>query len=240
MPGTSAISFSKPAQIGGSRPAPAGVLREIPRVRSRPRDPRNDSGVRSLAGAEPCSIIRRPWTLPMDLASYISGFIDGEGCFCVSFQPSKRHRFGWEVRPSFSVSQNADRSELFEELKARWGCGHIRPDRSDKTLKYEVRNVRNLVEHVLPHFRAYPLLSSKQSDVERFDRICRLIIEGKHRDADGFEEIVRIATAMNPSGKRKYSGSDILASLRSGEGIVCAAGNCGVHEVPTCTNGVTT
>ena len=32
---------------------------------------------------------------------------------------------------------------------------------------------------------------------------------------------------MNPSGKRKYSGSEILNSLRSGERIVYAAGNCG-------------
>ena len=48
----------------------------------------------------------------MDLNAYISGYVDGEGCFCVSFQPSNRHRFGWEVRPSFSVSQNLDRSEV--------------------------------------------------------------------------------------------------------------------------------
>jgi hypothetical protein len=56
----------------------------------------------------------------MDLNSYISGFVDGEGCFCVSFQPSKRHRFGWEVRPSFSVSQNADRAELLKTIQVKW------------------------------------------------------------------------------------------------------------------------
>src|SRR5438552_16764459 len=89
--------------------------------------------------------------LPMDLPSYISGFVDGEGCFCVSFQPSRRHRFGWEVRPSFSVSQNADRAILLHQIQQMWDCGFIRPDRSDKTLKYEVRTVRDLVEKVLPH-----------------------------------------------------------------------------------------
>src|SRR5438067_6503989 len=108
----------------------------------------------------------------MDLNSYISGFVDGEGCFCVSFQPSKRHRFGWEVRPSFSVSQNADRAELLFRIKELWGCGFIRPDRSDKTLKFEVRNVRDLVERVLPHFRSHRLLSAKQRDVELFQGIC--------------------------------------------------------------------
>jgi hypothetical protein len=83
------------------------------------------------------------------------------------------------------------------------------------------------VEKVLPHFRTYPLLSSKQDDVQRFTRICELVNAGQHLDPKGFEEIVRIATEMNPSGKRKYSGSEILTSLRSGERIVYAAGNRG-------------
>ena len=163
----------------------------------------------------------------MDTASYISGFVDGEGCFCVSFQPSKRDRFGWEVRPSFSVSQNADRAELLYVIQERWGCGFIRPDRSDKTVKFEVRNVRDLVEKVLPHFKAYPLLSSKHTDFERFARIFELVSDDRHLQIEGFEEIVRLAMGMNPSGKRKYLESDILKSLLPGERIVCATGNCG-------------
>ena len=164
----------------------------------------------------------------MDLNSYISGFVDGEGCFCISFQPSSRHRFGWEVRPSFSVSQNADRAELLYVIQQRWECGFIRPDRSDRTLKFEVRSVRDLVDRVLPHFRAYPLMSAKQADVERFDRICGLINDDRHLEREGFEKIVMVAMEMNPSGKRKYSGSDILKSLRSGERIVYATGNRGI------------
>jgi hypothetical protein len=99
--------------------------------------------------------------------------------------------------------------------------------RSDKTIKFEVRNVKNLVEKVLPHFQAFPLLSSKQADVIRFDEICRLILDGRHLESTGLIRIVGLAMGMNPSGKRKYSGTDILNSVRSGEGIVYAAGNCG-------------
>jgi hypothetical protein len=125
------------------------------------------------------------------------------------------------------VSQNADRAELLYLIQERWACGFIRPDRSDKTLKFEVRNVGSLVAKVLPHFRRYPLVSSKQADFRRFERICELASDGGHLELTGLEEIVRLAMEMNPSGKRKYIGSEILSSLRSGERIVYAAGNCG-------------
>ena len=175
----------------------------------------------------------------MDLNSYISGFVDGEGCFCVSFQPSKRHCLGWEVRPSFSVSQNADRAQLLYMINEKWKCGFIRPDRSDRTVKFEVRNLGELVSTVIPHFRANPLLSSKQNDFIKFAGVCELMSKGRHREVDGFGMIVRLSMEMNPSGKRKYFGSEMLSSLRSDERIVYATSNRENHEVPTCTNGVT-
>ena len=52
-----------------------------------------------------------------DYPSYITGFVDGEGCFCVTFSKSKRHKFGWDIRPSFSVSQNSDRAEVLILMK---------------------------------------------------------------------------------------------------------------------------
>jgi hypothetical protein len=150
----------------------------------------------------------------MNLKSYISGYVDGEGCFCVSFQPSVRHRFGWEVRPSFSVSQNLDRSQVLYLIQSVWKCGFIRPDRSDKTLKYEVRNMDALVMTVVPHFREFPLISSKQADFERFVRVCEAIKDGKHLVLEGLEQIIRLSMEMNPSGKRKYTSREIVNSLR--------------------------
>ena len=143
------------------------------------------------------------------------------------FNQASDTRFGWEVRPSFSVSQNADRAELLYMIQEKWECGFIRPDRSDKTIKFEIRNVGDLVAKVLPHFRAYPLMSSKQADFERFARICELVSNDKHLEREGLEEIVRLAMEMNPSGKPRYIGSEILNSLRSGERIVYATGNRG-------------
>ena len=126
----------------------------------------------------------------MDIKSYLSGYADGEGCFCVSINKSDRHKFGWEIRPSFSVSQNSDRAQVLEMLYQYFGCGTIRPDRSDKTLKYEVRSVDELVERIIPHFEETPLLSGKQRDFELFAEICRLMYQGGHHEEKGFKRIL--------------------------------------------------
>jgi hypothetical protein len=162
------------------------------------------------------------------LSAYISGYIDGEGCFTVSIAPRATLLVGWEVRPSLSVSQNGDRAEVLHALEAHLGCGCIRPDRSDKTLKWETRRLEDLLGRVIPHFEAYPLLSGKKADFERFASVCRLMASGAHRDRAGLIEIVELTRGMNPSGRRRYDAEAILASLRQGEGIVCASGNRGI------------
>jgi LAGLIDADG DNA endonuclease family protein len=170
-----------------------------------------------------------PWFSSREfLSAYISGYVDGEGCFTVSISPRAKLLVGWEVRPSFSVSQNGDRAEVLHVIQAYFGCGSIRPDRSDKTLKWETRRLDDLVERIVPHFERYPLLSGKRLDFESFASVCRLAAVGAHRTRAGLIEIVELARMMNPSGKRRYDAEAILASLRQGEGIVCASGNGGI------------
>ena len=164
----------------------------------------------------------------MDIASYISGFVDGEGCFCVSFQPSRRHRLGWEVRPSFSVSQNADRAELLARDSGKMGLrlhptGSIRQDSEVRSSKRSgIWSKRCFLISGRTRWRR-----PSRPTVERFERICQLVHEGRHQIKEGLRRDRRVAMEMNPSGKRKYSGSEILNSLQSGERIVCATGNRG-------------
>ena len=163
---------------------------------------------------------------PVDLPSYISGYVDGEGCFTVSFSRRSKMRGGWEVRPSFSVSQNADRGEVLSEMLMYFGCGTIRPDRSDHTVKFEVRDIRSLQLRVIPHFMAYPLRSSKRQDFERFAAVCDLLGRGAHLTEVGFCEVVTIATQMNPSGRRKFTQAELLRA-RETKVIVSATSNGG-------------
>ena len=149
----------------------------------------------------------------VDFPSYLSGYVDGEGCFTVSIAPRPTLLVGWEVRPSLSVSQNGDRLEVLLEIQEYFGCGSLRPDRSDKTWKWEVRSLSPLIDRVLPHFRRYPLRSGKKRDSELFAEICQRMALGDHRRSTGLTEIVRLAGGMNPSGKRGYPPAEIVGSL---------------------------
>ena len=92
---------------------------------------------------------------------------------------------------------------MLHVIQAFFGCGSIRPGRSDKTLKFETRCINDLVERVIPHFERYPLLSSKREDFERFARVCRMMHAGDHLSREGFQVIVTLASKVN-AGKRKF------------------------------------
>jgi LAGLIDADG endonuclease len=168
-----------------------------------------------------------PWHSREFLSAYVSGYADGEGCFTVSISPRAKLLLGWEVRPSFSVSQNGDRAEVLQALQTYFGCGSIRPDRSDRTVKWETRQLDDLIERVIPHFVRYQLLSSKRLDFERFAFVCHLMAAGVHRSREGLVQIVSIVREVNPSGRQRYDAEAVLAALLQGEGIVCASGNGG-------------
>lgn len=153
-------------------------------------------------------------TLNGEIGNYISGYADGEGCFSVSFSKRPKLKIGWEVKPSFSVGQNYDRREVLDLMKEYFKSGFMRRDYSDKTLKYEVRRLKELLNNIIPHFQKFPLLSSKNKDFLLFAEICKRMKNLEHRNLRGIKKIINLAYKMNGSGKRKYSQKAILRSVQ--------------------------
>ncbi len=145
-----------------------------------------------------------------NIGLYLSGYADGEGSFCVSFSPRSKLKTRIEVRPSFSVSQNGDRREVLDLFATYFHCGTVRRNPSDKTYKYEVRSLDNLIEKIIPYFEHYPLLSSKQKDFEKFKQICGMMKNGKHGNKSTLVGLMNLAFTMNSSGTRKYTREHLL------------------------------
>ena len=144
---------------------------------------------------------------------YVTGLTEGEGSFCVSFNLRRRLKIGIETRPSYSVTLHRRDKELVKKLYQFFGCGGIRYSRRDLCYKYEVRNVADIVEKIIPHFEQYPLQGSKWRDFELFSEICRMVRANLHLSPRYLPEIIELAYQMNPSGRRKYDKEDLLRVL---------------------------
>ena len=157
---------------------------------------------------------------------WVTGFIDGEGCFSVGFSKRINLRAGIEARPSFAVGQGISSRPVMEEL-----CQYFQSPLTqlwiDKHIvKYETRSLKHLREVVVPHFEKHPLRSYKAEDFLKFKRVItnlRLVTElmtkGRHLDKDGMREILSLGYAMNlnpaASSRRKKPPQDWLAVLDS-------------------------
>lgn len=141
---------------------------------------------------------------------YITGIVEGEGSFCVSFNKRKRLKLGIETRTSFSITLNKRNLNLLKGIYRYFNCGGIRFSKGDRTYKFEVRSIKDLVNKVIPHFQKYPLKGAKAKDFERFVKICKMVHANLHLNRNYLKKIIEIAYGMNPSGKRKYSKNDLL------------------------------
>ena len=128
---------------------------------------------------------------------YVSGFVDGEGCFNVAIGKRKGLKLGIEIRASFSVSQGRSSHDLIKNLSLFFNStkSNIRVDR--ETLKYETRALDHIISEIIVHFDKYPLQSNKQNDFLKFKKVCLLLEQKKHLTKAGLEEIIKIAYSMN-------------------------------------------
>jgi LAGLIDADG endonuclease len=146
-------------------------------------------------------------------AWYVTGFMDGEGCFCASIHPAPTRR-GWYMGPVVQAYQHRDRADILERLRAFFGCGRIRPKGPNSSVvTWSVDGLPMIVEKILPHFDQYPLQSGKLQDYLVFREIVLRMRQKEHLNPLGFLELARLAFRMNATGKqRQYS----LAMIESG------------------------
>jgi len=144
--------------------------------------------------------------------AFISGFVDGEGCFTFYF--TKRGSLGLQITPSFSVSQSIRSKESILGIETYFQCGGIRKVAKDGTLKFEVRSLKDLNKIIIPFFKKHPLYTTKWQDFEIFCYVCSMIQKGLHLNKAGMTEIIELVFLMNNVGRnRKYSKEEFLRIL---------------------------
>jgi hypothetical protein len=124
---------------------------------------------------------------------YIVGFVDGEGCFCISI--NKNGPRLPEVRLIFEIELREDDEPILREIQALLGCGNIyhleyaRYANWRPHVKLKVSNFTDISQKIIPFFQRYPLQAKKRYDFEKFCLAAELIRTKAHLTSEGIEKI---------------------------------------------------
>ena len=134
-------------------------------------------------------------------AKWITGFVDGEGCFHVGINPHGDMTAGYQVLPEFTVVQHERDVQVLYALKEHFGCGVVRVNHGAR-MAYRVRGIKHLLERIVPFFVEHPLKTRKNVDFQKFRDVLLMMDAGEHLTASGIDKIRTIAAQMNRGRSR--------------------------------------
>ena len=152
------------------------------------------------------------------LTYYLTGFVDGEGCFCIALKNQKSAKVRWVLDPIFHVTQHSKHKEILYEIQKIMNCGIvIKKYGQENTMQFVVQSRKDLVNRVIPFFKKYPLIV-KAKDFEIFAEVVEALDKHYHNDVKTFKKLLPKIFTMNGEGKfRKYTLNEIMKSLGSSE-----------------------
>ena len=132
---------------------------------------------------------------------WISGFVDGEGCFYIGINKMPKMKAGFQVLPEFRIVQHSRDTKLLEKIQRFFGFGKVTKNHGDRN-EFRVRGLKNL-KKVINFFREYPLMSVKKENLESFAEVLQMIENREHLTYDGIKRIAKISSSMNRKKPRK-------------------------------------
>ena len=127
---------------------------------------------------------------------WVTGFVDGEGCFTIWVTKNSRYKQGWLVQVSFQITLHKKDQELLKWIQIYFkGVGNI-TKQGENYINYRVKNIEGL-KLIINHFDSYPLKTQKQGDFVLLKRIFYLMLKKEHLTNEGLLKIVEIKASMN-------------------------------------------
>ncbi|TSC96205.1 MAG: site-specific DNA endonuclease [Parcubacteria group bacterium Athens1014_10] len=85
------------------------------------------------------------FVISKEVKSYISGFLDGDGCIMFQLVRRKDYIYGYQIRASIVFYQKIDRHNHLLWLKSILKYGYIR-DRKDMMTEYTIVGIKPVIE----------------------------------------------------------------------------------------------
>ena len=142
-------------------------------------------------------------------AKWISGFVDGEGCFHVAINKLPKMTLGWQVLPEFRIVQHQRDEKILHQIRQFFGCGNVVVNHGDRK-ELRVRGIDNL-KKVVKFFKKHKLQTAKRKSFDLFAEIISMMEQKQHLSHYGLSAIAELASKMNHQIQRRYLESSETA-----------------------------
>lgn len=132
--------------------------------------------------------------------SWISGSVDGEGCFHIAINKLQKMTLGYQVLPEFRLVQHKRDVEILYKIQKHLNVGVVRKNHSNR-FELRVRSLSQL-NKLTEFFEENPLQTKKKDDFRLFKKVINLMNDRKHLTNEGLNKIAKIASKTNRQKER--------------------------------------
>ena len=136
---------------------------------------------------------------------YMVGLVDGDGSFNFGFKSTRRR-----IVPNFTIVQGVEDRSVLEDVQSYLDCGKVY-DLQSQTSRYQVENVTDLVEKVLPEFKENKFNTTKKDYFNNVVEAWLILANQGIKEDNDLMKVVELVYNMNLDGKsRKQSKEEYL------------------------------
>jgi LAGLIDADG DNA endonuclease family protein len=147
---------------------------------------------------------------------WVTGFVDGEGCFHISINEHQEMSMGWQVLPEFRIVQHSRDETLLKKLQEFFKAGKVVVNHGSRK-ELRIRKLDEL-NQVMDFFERFPLMTKKRKDFEIFREVLNSMNRHEHLTHEGLERIANLCWKMNRKVKPRYLESSETLRRKSLEG----------------------
>ena len=118
-----------------------------------------------------------------------------------------------KMQPDFTIGLHIKDVALLREIKDYFGVGTLRL--TNNACYWSVRNIKELVAVIIPHFDSYPLQTRKMADFLMFKKGVLLMDAKKHRGKKGFQFLKKGFQFLKKGFQFLKKGFQFLVNLKA-------------------------
>ena len=134
--------------------------------------------------------------------TWITGFLDGEGCFYVGINQHNRTK-NRQLLPEFRIVQHKRDEQVLHRIQKFFGFGVVTVNHGDRK-EFRVRGLDNL-NKIVEFFKTYKFQTfSKQKSFDVFSEIMKMMCNKEHLSDDGRKRIANLVSTVNKKVIPRY------------------------------------